>query len=109
MSFDMTPSMNLSNVQASAKSCPGGGGNTGYFKRNNDEEEENFFKTKQYPDDSFEKQELILEDVEEEPFWVMLKNLILEIIKTVKNIFKKQSWILDAFILKWPYVRHKEL
>lgn len=92
MSFDMTPSMNLSNVQASAKSCPGGGGNTGYFKRNNDEEEENFFKSKQYPDDSFEKQELILEDVEDdEPLWLTLRNLISEIIKTIKNIFKKQS------------------
>ena len=40
MSFDFGPMQNLSNVQASHKSTPGGGGNTGYFKRGQKEEED---------------------------------------------------------------------
>ena len=40
MSFNFGPMQNLSNVQASHKSTPGGGGNTGYFKRGQKDEED---------------------------------------------------------------------
>ena len=39
MSFDVSPNVNLTNVQASHKSTDGGGGNTGYFQRGESEEE----------------------------------------------------------------------
>ena len=43
MSFDFGPMQNLSNVQASSKSTPGGGGNTGYFQRGKKEEDDVLF------------------------------------------------------------------
>ena len=55
MSFDFGPMQNLSNVQASHKSTPGGGGNTGYFKRGKGQkEEENFYFNEDSKEDSFE-------------------------------------------------------
>ena len=40
MSFNFGPMQNLSNVQASSKSTPGGGGNTGYFQRGKKDEDD---------------------------------------------------------------------
>ncbi len=90
MSFDVNASRNLSNVQASAKSCPGGGGNTGYFQRGNEEEQAQLGFAKDYPDDSFEKQE-ILDEIQNQSFLTIFKNLFLDFIEMIKNLFKKQE------------------
>lgn len=87
MSFDVTSNISLSNVQASAKSCPGGGGNTGYFQRNGEEEEQQK-KAKDYSNDSFEKQE-VLKEIEEESFAVIFLNLFKDIIEAIGNFFRK--------------------
>ncbi len=89
MSFDFGPMQNLSNVQASAKSCAGGGGNTGYFQRGKKEEEEiNLGFAKDYPEDSFVK-ETDLMDENEQSFWEVLKQAILDFISTLKAFFTK--------------------
>lgn len=88
MSFDFNPiGPNLSNVQASSKTTSGGGGNTGYFQRGEAEEEEILEFPKDYPEDSFEKEEI--EEEEEESFVSFVKNLILSIFKAIKKIFVK--------------------
>lgn len=87
MSFDINPSRNLSNVQASHKSSEGGAGNTGYFERNGQEEEINF-KTKDYPEDSFEK-EGTLDEIQSQNFWTIIKNLFLDLFEAIKNFFSK--------------------
>ena len=61
MSFDINPSRNLSNVQASHKSTDGGAGNTGYFQRG-EYEEINLGFAKDYPNDSFSKEDVESED-----------------------------------------------
>ena len=86
MSFNFGPMSNLSNVQASAKSCPGGGGNTGYFERGGKDEEGLNFKTEDYPEDSFEK-EGTLEEIQNQTFFDIIKNIILDIIEAIKNFF----------------------
>lgn len=89
MSFDFGPMKNLSNVQASSKSTPGGGGNTGYFKRGKkDEDEVNIGFAKDYPDDSFEHQE-IEEESENQSFLELVKNLLADLIEAIKGFFAK--------------------
>ena len=89
MSFDFGPMQNLSNVQASHKSCAGGGGNTGYFQRGQKEEEENLdFKTKDYPEDSFEHQGT-LDEIQNQSFLDIIKNLFNDFIEMIKGFFGK--------------------
>lgn len=89
MSFDFGPMNNLSNVQASAKTCAGGGGNTGYFQRGKQEEEEpDIGFAKDYPEDSFEK-DVQLDDVQEQGILEIIKGLILDFIEAVKGLFIK--------------------
>lgn len=88
MSFDINPpNKNLSNVQASAKSCPGGGGNTGYFKRDGEEEKLNFSK-KNNSEDIFEKSEKNQEEVQE-GFLSLLIGFFVDLIENIKNFFTK--------------------
>ncbi len=92
MSFDFNPMGNLSNVQASHKSCAGGGGNTGYFQRGKKEEKEeeiDFSSAKDYPDDSFEKENDIEEEIQSQSFTDIIKNLFLDLFENIKRIFKK--------------------
>ena len=89
MSFNFGPMQNLSNVQASAKSCAGGGGNTGYFQRGTkDEEEIDIGFAKDYPEDSFEK-EGTLDEIQNESFFEIIKNLFLDFIGAIKKLFSK--------------------
>ena len=91
MSFNFGPMQNLSSVQASHKSTPGGGGNTGYFKRGKkDEEEINLGFAKDYPDDSFESEEN-LDEIQSQSFIEIIKNLLLDFIEIIKNFFKKDN------------------
>ena len=96
MSFDVNPSRNLSNVQASAKSCPGGGGNTGYFRRGKKKKEDDSFH---YSNDELTNDKLELSDIEnvinaqeenkEENFLTILKNFFSDILNAIKNFFAK--------------------
>ncbi len=88
MSFDINPSRNLSNVQASHKSTDGGAGNTGYFQREQDEEV-NLGFAKDYPSDSFSKEEVIFEEEETESLWEFLVKIFNDFINSIKKIFKK--------------------
>ena len=89
MSFDFGPMQNLSNVQASAKSCAGGGGNTGYFKRGQaSEEETDVGFAKDYPEDSFEH-EGSLDEIQNQSFIDIIKNLFLDFIEMIKGFFSK--------------------
>jgi len=91
MSFDFGPTSNLSNVQASAKSQEGGGGNTGYFRRGRKTEEEvELGFAKDYPEDSFES-EGSLEEIQEQSFLDIIKNLFIDFIESIKNLFKKDD------------------
>jgi hypothetical protein len=88
MSFDINPSRNLSNVQASHKSNDGGAGNTGYFQRGEEEEVKLGF-AKDYPNDSFSKEEVVFEEEETESLWNLLVKLFKDLIASIKKIFKK--------------------
>ncbi|MBQ2984662.1 MAG: hypothetical protein IJD57_07705 [Candidatus Gastranaerophilales bacterium] len=90
MSFDFGPMQNLSNVQASHKSCAGGGGNTGYFQRGKKDEDEALlnFNTEEYPPDSFEHMELDLEE-EKKDFWTSVKLLFKKIFSALKRLISK--------------------
>ena len=89
MSFDFGPMQNLSNVQASSKSTPGGGGNTGYFKRGQKEEDDvNLGFAKDYPDDSFEH-EGTLDEIQEQSFLDIIKSMFLDLIEAIKGFFTK--------------------
>lgn len=89
MSFDFGPMQNLSNVQASSKSTPGGGGNTGYFQRGKkDEDDVNLGFAKDYPDDSFEH-EGTLDEIQNQSFLDILKNMFLDLIEAIKGLFTK--------------------
>ena len=89
MSFNFGPMQNLSNVQASSKSTPGGGGNTGYFKRGkSDEEDVNLGFAKDYPDDSFEH-EGTLDEIQSQSFLDIIKNMFLDLIEAIKGLFTK--------------------
>ena len=90
MSFDFGPMQNLSNVQASAKTCAGGGGNTGYFSRNGEKEEEkiDFSSAKDYPDDSFERQGT-LDEIQNQTFLDIIKNILMDLIEAIKGLFSK--------------------
>ena len=88
MSFEINPSRNLSNVQASHKSNDGGAGNTGYFQRG-EEEEVNLGFAKDYPNDSFSKEEVVFEEEETESLWGFLVRIFKEFITAIKNLFKK--------------------
>ncbi len=90
MSFDFGPMQNLSNVQASHKSCAGGGGNTGYFQRGKKDEDEALlnFGTEEYPPDSFEHMELDLEE-EKKDFWTNVKLLFKKIFSALKRLISK--------------------
>ena len=88
MSFNFGPMQNLSNVQASHKSTPGGGGNTGYFKRGQkDDEDIEIGFAKDYPEDSFEYSEE--DELQKETFIEIIKSLIIDLIEAIKGIFKK--------------------
>ena len=91
MSFDFNPLGNQSNVQASHKSCAGGGGNTGYFERGKKEEDEqiDFSSAKDYPEDSFEKEDYIEDEIQSQSFLDIIKNLFLDLLECIKKIFKK--------------------
>ena len=87
MSFDFGPMRNLSNVQASHKSTPGGGGNTGYFKRGKGQkEEENFYFNEDSKEDSFEREET-LDEIQEQSFLDIIKNLFYDFLEAIKNFF----------------------
>lgn len=90
MSFDFGPMQNLSNVQASHKSCAGGGGNTGYFQRGKKDEDEALlnFNTEEYPPDSFEHMELDLEE-EKKDFWTSVKLFFKKIFSALKRLISK--------------------
>jgi hypothetical protein len=89
MSFDFGPMQNLSNVQASAKSCAGGGGNTGYFSRGQASgEESDLGFAKDYPEDSFEH-EGSLDEIQNQTFIDIIKNLFLDFIEMIKGFFAK--------------------
>lgn len=90
MSFDFGPMQNLSNVQASHKSCAGGGGNTGYFQRGKKDEDEALlnFNTEEYPPDSFEHMELDLEEKKKD-FWTSVKLLFKKIFSALKRLISK--------------------
>lgn len=91
MSFDLGPiNKNLSSVQASSKTTDGGGGNTGFFRRGQKEEEINLGKAKDYPEDSYEAQGT-LDEIQEQSFMDIIKNLILDLIDAVKNFFIKSN------------------
>ena len=92
MSFDFNPiSSNFSNVQASAKSCPGGGGNTGYFQRNGEKDDNILEFSKDYPDDSFEHVEL--GDIEEKDagFLEIVKKFLVKLIAKIRHRFRKKK------------------
>ena len=91
MSFDFGPMQNLSNVQASHKSCAGGGGNTGYFQRGKKEEEESIIstKTEEYPKDSFEHMQLDVFNEEESDLWGEVVLFFKKILESLKRIFFK--------------------
>ena len=91
MSFNFGPMQNLSNVQASHKSTPGGGGNTGYFQRGKKEEEEKAFnfETEEYPKDSFEITDLEIEEEESKDFKTIIKEFFAELVKIFKGLFSK--------------------
>lgn len=93
MSFDFNPIGNLSNVQASSKSCPGGGGNTGYFKRGEKDENENTPKFKESENDCFEKVELedITEEQKEETLFGLLKRIYIRFLVKLIRIFKPKK------------------
>ena len=88
MSFDINPSRNLSNVQASHKSNDGGAGNTGDFQRE-ESEEINLGFAKDYPNDSFSKEEVVFEEEETESLWSFLVRIFKEFIASIKKLFKK--------------------
>lgn len=90
MSFDFGPMQNLSNVQASHKSCAGGGGNTGYFERGQKDEDEALlnFSSEEYPPDSFEHMELDLEE-SQTGFWDSLKLMLKKIFSALKKLITK--------------------
>ena len=88
MSFDFNPIGNLSNVQASSKTTEGGGGNTGYFQRGKSEEEVDLGFARDYPEDSFEHQGT-LDEIQNQSFLDIIKNLFLDLIEAVKGFFTK--------------------
>jgi len=88
MSFDFNPIGNLSNVQASSKTTEGGGGNTGYFQRGQKEEEVELGFARDYPEDSFEHQGT-LDEIQNQSFLDIIKNLFLDFIEAIKNLFAK--------------------
>ena len=88
MSFDFSPLGKLSNVQASSKTTEGGGGNTGYFQRGQKEEDVNLEFAKDYPEDSFER-EGTLDEIQNQSFIDIIKNLISDFIEVIKNFFAK--------------------
>ena len=88
MSFEINPSRNLSNVQASHKSTDGGAGNTGYFQRG-EEEEINLGFAKDYPNDSFSKEDIVFEDDDPEDLLDFLKRIFKDLINSIKKLFKK--------------------
>ena len=88
MSFDINPSRNLSNVQASHKSTDGGAGNTGYFQRGEDDEVKLGF-AKDYPKDSFSKEDVVFEEEETESLWSFLVRIFKEFISLIKKKLKK--------------------
>lgn len=90
MSFDINPSRNLSNVQASSKTSDGGAGNTGYFQRGQSEDEELLGFAKEYPSDSFERVELP-EPEDNDSLMDVIKELFASILNFLKSLFVKQK------------------
>jgi len=90
MSFNFNLNPNLSNVQASSKSTPGGGGNTGYFQRGAKEEENKEIDcfTEAYPEDSFD----LSADIQEESESILsgILNFISDLIESIKGLFIKK-------------------
>ena len=91
MSFDFSPMKNLSNVQASHKSCDGGAGNTGYFRRDNNEEENEFkFFTKDLGQDSFVKSKIPEKEEENVSFFILFLKFIEDLIDKLTNFFSQK-------------------
>ena len=88
MSFDITPpNKNLSNVQASAKSCAGGGGNTGYFRRDAGGEGEQNKYQKEELFDTFERDDVVLDEEQEPSLWTSFLRCIEKFVNYIKNFF----------------------
>ena len=89
MSFDIIPpSKNLSNVQASYKSCDGGAGNTGYFKRQTQEENEINLKFLNNNSDLFVKSDSFEE--EETSFLLLFLKFLSDLIDKIVDFFQKK-------------------
>ena len=89
MSFDFSPNMNLSNVQASHKPSDGGGGNTGYFQRGNSEENNQYFFNKQDETDSFNLSITIDNDEEQDAGFIeTIKKLFYKLVEKIKKALK---------------------
>lgn len=92
MSFNINPpSRNLSNVQASQGSCPGGGGNTGYFQRGSKEDDLDLKFAKDYPSDSFEL--LGIKEEDEEGFFEFIISFFKELFNKIKSLFIKTKTV----------------
>lgn len=88
MSFDITPpNKNLSNVQASAKSCAGGGGNTGYFRRDGGSESEQSKHQNEELFDTFERDDVVLDEEQDIGLWTSFLRYIEKFVNYIKNFF----------------------
>lgn len=76
MSFDFSPNINLSNVQASHKSTDGGAGNTGYFQRGNDESSQSLFKKEDLYDTFSSSAKLQYSEEEDLTFFELIKKYL---------------------------------
>ncbi len=89
MSFDFSPNINLSNVQASHKTTDGGGGNTGYFQRRSSDEESQALFKKEDTFDSFSLSAQTEEQAEDkESFIDSIIKFFEKIIQKIKTVLK---------------------
>ena len=89
MSFDFSPNINLSNVQASHKTTDGGGGNTGYFQRGSSDEESQALFKKEDTFDSFSLSAQTEEqDEDKESFIDTIIKFFNKIIQKIKTVLK---------------------
>lgn len=85
MSFDFSPNVNLTNVQASHKSTDGGAGNTGYFQRGTDDTSQSLFKKEELFDTFSSSGKSELNNEEDLTFFELIKKYICLLIKTIKS------------------------
>lgn len=84
MSFDFSPNVNLTNVQASHKSTDGGAGNTGYFQRGNDDTSQSLFKKEELFDSFSSSEKKQFSEEEDLTFFELIKKYICLLIKNIK-------------------------